>query len=173
MKIPDNIKYFPTRFWHRTWFLRHSPKHAYWHLTKGFCYCETWGLDRKIAEYALPRLKYLRDHNSGVPCDMYENQERLQTNNATAEDDEKANLKWQQTLDEIIFALEWIVEGDWKTAGIDTGKTEKCDNQDDMDSLFYPLGEKPIYDWKKMDEVEKRVQNGLQLLSTHFRSLWD
>jgi len=71
-KLIDDIRYSPWRFWSHTWFTRHLPKHMWWHLTKGFCYCETWSAYTSIAKYALPRLKYLKDHTHGTPTQMFE-----------------------------------------------------------------------------------------------------
>jgi len=70
-KIKD-LQYFPYRFWNRTWKIRHYPKHAYWHMTKGFCNCETWSLYAGTAEYLLPRLKYLKDNSNGTPQSMFD-----------------------------------------------------------------------------------------------------
>lgn len=71
-KLIDDIRYSPYRIWNRSWFLRHSPRHLYWHLTEGFCYCETWSAYISIAKYALPRLKYLKEHTHGTPTQMFE-----------------------------------------------------------------------------------------------------
>ena len=205
-KLLNDIRYSPWRLWHRTWKLRHSPRHLYWHLTEGFCYCETWSAYTSIAKYALPRLKYLKDHTHGIPTQMFEFPtheelsakaygiylERVSYNEGgtpehdweTAEnyffgnyDEEKskaASKKWADTLDEMIYALEWCVNEDWDREGIRTGETEPIDPNDELDKMCYQYGEeKPVYDWNRMKEVQARVDNGLKLFGENFQSLWD
>lgn len=205
-KLLDDIRYWPIRTWHRLWFVRHSIRHTWWHMTKGFCYCETWGLDNKIAAYALPRLKYLRGNCNSTPTQMFElpTQEELaikaheiylkriennEDGNAQKDWDDAefffqtthneakfdaAHKKWLATMDEMIYAFEWIVNEDWEKEGIITGKTEPIDPNNKLDEMCYRYGEeKPIYDWDKMREVQTRVDNGLKLLGNNFQSLWD
>ena len=70
-KLIDDIRYSPYRIWSRTWFTRHLITHSWWHLTKGFCYCETWSAYTSIAKYAIPRLKYMKEHTHGTPTQMF------------------------------------------------------------------------------------------------------
>ena len=173
-KLLSDIRYSPWRLWHRTWKLRHSPKHAYWHLTKGFCYCETWSLDYSIAKYALPRLIHLRENTHGVPQTMYPSMERLETNTSTKEDEFIAKKNWEEVLNKIIWSLEFLTENrDYEKYGVIVGK-EPVNPNDELDKMCYEFEDfKPKYDWDKAAELDKRCQEGLDLLGKHFQSLWD
>ena len=64
---------------------------AWWQrLTIGYAYVEAWNLNDYLARYALPRVRHLRDHNTGFPADM------------TAEE-------WQEALEAIVWSLERYV----------------------------------------------------------------
>lgn len=54
----------------------------------GFSDTETWALDSVISEFILPRLKRFKEINNGFPVDL------------TPE-------KWDEILDDMIFAFEW------------------------------------------------------------------
>jgi len=66
------------------------------------------------------------------------------------------------SLNEIIFALEWIIDEDWKKH-----KIEHPDNKWKGTRPSHP------FDWEKLKEVENRAQKGLELFGKHFQSLWD
>jgi len=71
-KAVADMRYWPYRVWYRTECIRHAPMHYYWQLTKGFCYCEAWSLYSNIAEYTIPRLKYLRETVNSAPTSMFD-----------------------------------------------------------------------------------------------------
>ena len=110
---------------------------------------------------------------------MFEDQEKLHSGEYDEEAMEKAMAKWRYTLGEMIFAMEYIINddegGNFKKFGIDTGKTQKCeiDDKDDFRKFLYPDGVEPVYDWSKLDDVEARVQNGLDMFCKYFRNIWD
>lgn len=54
---------------------------------------DIWSLDITIAKFVLPRLKYLREHHCGYPCDLQE-------------------IEWDMILDEVIESFELIIECD-------------------------------------------------------------
>ena len=204
-KIKDTIEdmqHWPARFWHRTEGLRHLPKHLYWHLTKGFCYCETWCLNYIIANYAIKRLKYMRDNLYTTPMSMFPEptydeiankafelyqHRQLIGESGDAELDwktaqvilsysyndvvsEQANKKWKETLDEIIWALEYSITSYTKYPNVIIGYEPI--GEDEMDKLFYKNEDcKPVYDWNVVHNNNLRCQRGLELFGKHFRSL--
>jgi hypothetical protein len=92
----------------------------------------------------------------GVPNSMFE-QLPEDEYNYSPEQMKIAEEKWNKTLDEMIFAMDYIAncrEWNYYPKKIWPEKTSKEDYTD-------------------LRAVEKRVQNGLILFGTHFRSLWD
>lgn len=67
-------------------------KIRYWKFKRktGFCPLEIWNLNTAIAEFTLPRLKYFRNHHHGYPYGLSEE-------------------KWNKTLDDMIYALDFEV----------------------------------------------------------------
>jgi hypothetical protein len=94
---------------------------------RGFSDSETWALDSVICKFILPRLIRFKEINNGFPCGL------------TAE-------KWDEILDEMIFAFDWSL--DWE--------------DDKYDNLT-----------KKEQKLKwARYRKGMNLFSKHFRGLW-
>ena len=98
---------------------------------KGFCDPETWNLDVAMAYFILPRLKRFKELNNGYPGEI------------TPE-------KWDEVLDKMIFAFDFILNED----DIKLGK-------DDFDEA--------IKDWEKAYE---KYKEGMLLFGAYFRHLW-
>ena len=137
-------------------YMRGYIKRAYQRCTRGWSDRDLWSLDYTIAKFALPRLIELKKQMHGVPNTMFEELPDGEYNH-TPEQTEAAIKKWNETLDEIIFAMDYLA------------------NYREHD--YYPKKtwpEKPTKeDYTELHAVEKRVQEGLILFGTHFRSLWD
>jgi hypothetical protein len=113
-------------------------------------------LDYTIAKFALPRLVELKKMMHGIPNSMFEPLPEGEYNH-TSEQMEAAEKKWNETLDEIIFAMDYIAnyrEHDYYPKKTWPEKTTKDD-------------------YKELLAVEERVQKGLILFGTYFRNLWD
>jgi len=84
-------------FW-RAWHCLRRAKDAvteWWQRrTIGFAYVEAWNLPDYLARYALPRVRHLRDYNTGYPCGLNEQH-------------------WQAILNDIVYALERKVAWDF------------------------------------------------------------
>jgi len=117
---------------------------------------DIWSLDYTIAKFALPRLIRLKEVMHGVPNTMFEPLPEGEYNH-DKEQMAAAEKKWDETLDEIIFAMDYIAN---------------CREHDYYPKKTWP--EKPSKeDYVELHAVEERVQKGLILFGTHFRSLWD
>jgi hypothetical protein len=113
-------------------------------------------LDYTIAKFALPRLIVLKEMMHGIPTSMFEELPEGEYNH-TPEQTEAAEKKWNETLDEIIFAMDYVAN---------------CREHDYYPKKTWP--EKTTKDdYLMLRAVEMRVQAGLILFGTHFRSLWD
>jgi hypothetical protein len=92
----------------------------------------------------------------GVPNTMFVALPKGKYNHSKAQM-KAAEKKWNETLDEIIFAMDYIAN---------------CREHDYYPKKTWP--EKTTKeDYIELNAVEERVQKGLVLFGTHFRSLWD
>ncbi|MEK6878679.1 MAG: hypothetical protein AABY22_03675 [Nanoarchaeota archaeon] len=109
-------------------------------------------MDIATAIFLVPRLKYLRNNLFGNPSDL------------TFEE-------WQNKLDEMIFAFEFVLKEDdylmqcypadynW---GFTTDKDGILQNNDKR---------KP--DYTEYNKLEERYNKGMELFKVYFRHLWD
>ena len=176
-------------------------------LIRGYSDSDCWNLPQAIAKFILPRIKHLRKNYNSlanrhhliiddkiVPYvgkeDNYEFDEKLgchkdKTTGLGLSLDQK---EYEYILDEIIFALQMIVDEDSADIG-------------NLDRLYevYPEGFDPIKDrqmfltpqgdgtslvefenkdniqpdYSKLNKAYERQRNGLILLGLYFKDLWD
>jgi hypothetical protein len=99
MKLLQRIKLF-TR----------SIKRAYQKLTRGFSDADLWSLDYTIAKFVLPRLKAFREMNGAYP-----GTEPMGTDE-----------KWDAALDEMIWAMQFVVDDFKCDAEINSENYDRC-----------------------------------------------
>lgn len=181
-------------------------RNAFQKLTRGFSDSDCWNLPQSTAKFLLPRIKHLRQNYNSLA-----NRHHLLTDDKIVpyvgkEDDFDFNEKlgsytdkttglgisldqkeYEYILDEIIFALQMIVDED---------------NPDvDLDEIYevYPKGFDPIKDrqmfltpqgdgtslvefesknniqpdYSKLNKAYERQRNGLILFGLYFKDLWD
>ena len=181
-------------------------KNIFQKLTRGFSDSDCWNLPQSTAKFLLPRIKHLRQNynslanrhhllidNKIVPYvgqqDNFEFNEKLgsYTDKTTGLGISLDQKEYEYILDEIIFALQMIVDED---------------NPDvDLDEIYevYPQGFDPIKDrqmfltpqgdgtslvefesknniqpdYSKLNKAYERQRNGLLLLGLYFKDLWD
>ena len=139
-------------------------KHAFQKVFRGYSNPEVWGASHTIAKKALPLLIHLRKNLHGHPVTMYDNPEDSYKN-----DDEACNAahkKWEETLDEMIFAMKYMIwdndcnEKYVKDLGVMSHK-----------NIDYKSLDKTWMDLEKV--AAERAQKGFELFGKHFFSLWD
>ena len=144
---------------------------------------DTWSMDQTLSPIILPLLKQLRDEKHGYGWVKDEDApEELRGTAPGARDgcdehdwDNNAEARYNYILDEMIFAFEHLVDDSWEDA-YRTGV---------MDLQFVPVEDKPGFkqmvhgpnhtyecDYEGIKAVEKRIDNGLRLFGTYFRTLW-
>lgn len=117
---------------------------------------DIWSLDYTVAKFSLPRLIRLKEVMHGVPNSMFEPLPEGEYN-YNEEQMAVAIKKWNEVLDEIIFAMDYIAN---------------CREHDYYPKKTWP--EKTTKeDYVELHAVEERVQKGLILFGTYFRNLWD
>lgn len=131
-------------------------KRAWQRCTRGWSDRDLWSLDYTIAKFSLPRLIELKKQMHGIPTVMFEKLPKGKYN-YNKKQTKAAEKKWNETLDEIIFAMDYVAN---------------CREHDYYPKKTWP--EKTTKeDYSELLEVEKRVRAGLELFGKYFRNLWD
>ena len=175
-------------------------------LTRGFSDSDCWNLPQSTAKFMLPRIKHLRQNYNSlanrhhlivdgkiVPYvgeqNNFEFNETLgcykdKTTGLEISLDQK---EYEYVLDEIIFALQMIVnEEDSKVGleefyevypkGFDPIKDRQMflTRQEDGTSLVeFETKDNIQPDYSKLNKAYERQRNGLMLLGLYFKDLWD
>ena len=134
-------------------FHRNTIKFWWQRKTRGFDDSDLWSLDNTIMKFVLPRLKAFRDKGThGFPVAMYE--ELDPTFNWPDFDSEKeqelcdkAAAKWDEIINEMVWAIEQYVEND----GLFWNETTKSIDK----------------------ELEARYEKGMAYFHKYFHGLWD
>ncbi len=135
---------------------------------------EIWGLNYYLYRYILRKLQAFKDApRMGYPCCFMDYDENAHVTKEKYNEDVKQGKitpggpdKWEETLDEMIFAFEFLITDD------------ECDKEKRME-FCKRYG---LEDWISEDEVHfndnlskyyDRACKGLHLFAEHLPSLWD
>lgn len=155
--------------------IRGSLRRIWQNITRGWNDSDCWALDKTFARFALPRLKKLKEISKGYPSSIQISEE---------ENFEEGRKIWKEILDKMIFSFQCIVDDNediYKFMPDSKFITVKCKDNDLYELVhdFEDYKEQKEYDEKfkifknKMSEREAKIQEGLDLFSKHFQSLWD
>ena len=115
---------------------------------------ETWNLDIMFAKYIIPRLKKFKELNNGYP----------------GRDEMDTPEKWDDALDKMIQAFEYVME--WDKYWIDNQEYDYYDCIDEFDKnteLYEEIKE------NKRVEDDRRlavINEGLSLFAKYYMNLW-
>jgi hypothetical protein len=181
-------------------------KNTFQKLTRGFSDSDCWNLPQSTAKFLLPRIKHLRQNYNSlanrhhlliddkiVPYVGQENDfefnEKLgsYTDKTTGLGISLDQKEYEYILDEIIFALQTILDEDDINVrleevyevypqGFDPIKDRQMflTKQENGDYLVEFESKKNIApDYSKLNKAYERQRNGLILLGLYFKDLWD
>jgi len=181
-------------------------KNVFQKLTRGYSDSDCWNLPQSTAKFMLPRIKHLRQNYHSlanrhhlviddkiVPYvgkeDYFEFNEKLgcYTDKTTGLGISLDEKEYEYILDEIIFALQTIVDEDDINVrleevyevypqGFDPIKDRQMflTSQGDGTSLVeFETKDNIQPDYSKLNKAYERQRNGLILLGLYFRDLWD
>ena len=181
-------------------------RNAFQKLTRGFSDSDCWNLPQSTAKFLLPRIKHLRQNynslanrhhllidNKIVPYvgqqDNFEFNEKLgsYTDKTTGLGISLDQKEYEYILDEIIFALQTILDEDNINVsleevyevypqGFDPIKDRQMflEKQEDGTYLVeFERKENIQPDYSKLNKAYERQRNGLLLLGLYFKDLWD
>jgi len=175
-------------------------------LIRGYSDSDCWNLPQAIAKFMLPRIKHLRQNyhslanrhhllidNKIVPYvgqqDNFEFDEKLgsYTDKTTGLEISLNEKEYEYILDEIIFALQMIVNEEDSEVGLEElyeVYPKGFDPIKDRQMFLTPQGDGTSLvefesknniqpDYSKLNKAYERQRNGLILLGLYFKDLWD
>lgn len=158
----------------------------YQRATRGWAYCDTWGLDSYVCDVIVPALEHLKEttHGFPVPDDAVIDPD---TGDATHEEYERWQTEWDARLDEMIAgfkAAQEVLEGPperffpkrpVEEVALDQleADREAAERANGFQRWVSPYDyDKEGYEaWTK--EREEVRQKGFETFTKYFYSLWD
>ena len=133
---------------------------------------DTWGMDHTLALLIVPMLKQLKATKHGAPLvdDEYV-PEHLRSTAAPPKEnewdvDDNHFKRWDYVLDEMIWAMEQIVDHDSDAKFYDHSEVdEEADLMEQVAQIKC--------DYAALDAHHKRITNGTKLFGIFFQNLWD
>jgi hypothetical protein len=133
---------------------------------------DTWGMDHTLALLIVPMLKQLKATKHGGPFvdDEYVPEDIRSTAAPPKQDDWDIDdfhfKRWDYVLDEMIWAMEQIVDFGGNDKFYDHSEVnEEADLMEQIAQIKC--------DYAALDAHNKRIANGTKLFGIFFQSLWD
>lgn len=145
-------------------------KNRYQKIRYGVCDEDVYSLGYNIATFALPRLKYFKKKGKfGIPSCFLPRNFHLLEGEELDKAEAKATKEMNDVLDEMIFAFEYIIDGD-KFCGIPECSVDRLGKG----TTEHTIEEKEA--WKeyfnKTAKLNERKENGLALFAKYYDILW-
>lgn len=135
---------------------------------------DTWSMDNSLAYIILPMLKQLKATKNGIPYpfseiggECHNTQAHFEFYETNEELFAKAEQRWNDVLDKMIFAFEHLVDDSWENAY----STGDFDNSIEIGEPGW-IGTHKC-DYKGLRKVHDQIQEGLELFGKYYRNLWD
>ena len=133
---------------------------------------DTWSMDHTLALLIVPMLKQLKSTKHGAPFidDEYVPEHLRSTSAAPKENEWDTDTnhfkRWDYVIDEMIWAMEQIVDDDSDSKFYD--HSEVNEEADIMEQVA-----KIKCDYAALQKHHERIANGTKLFGIFFQSLWD
>lgn len=151
-------------------------KYFFQRLFRGYSDPEVFGCYSYLAKFIYPRIKaFVESDKHGTPVIMFSDPQKIEHSD---EEYKEAEKNWQEVLNKILFAFEWILYDDLnlskkemkafeeKYGDIHEEKEEyKRENSFFKDDFYFNT--------KLYEELNEKCQEGLELFGKYFRNLWD
>jgi len=142
---------------------------------------DTWSMDHTLAPIILPMLKQLKETKQGAPCvDLEDVPQELHGKKLTkkqkdnGEVDDKHFERWDWVLDEMIFAFDSKVNGDWEEQ-FQSGEISiqwKTNADGTKEAVLGPAHTFEV-DREGCKQYQERISNGFRLFGKYYECLWD
>jgi hypothetical protein len=141
---------------------------------------DTWDMDHTLSPIILPMLKQLKETKHGAPnVDDDDVPEELKSTSASPKEndwdtDSNHFKRWDYIMDEMIWAFEQLVDGNWEDQYY-TGESDYIFVKDDRGMSVMEKGPKHTQEWDRdgWTKHHERIDNGLRLFGSYYRNLWD
>ena len=146
--------------------------------TTGFPHEESWDFKSALANWALPRLKHMKDNLHGYPTCLIPEEKWEEISAGKEIVDEGRNIReehgmkeWNKILDKIIWSFENHDNEPMPTEPENYDSRCNMIKYDDGSTEYEHLDDRP-WDWTECEAHDKKVQEGLDLFAKHYKDLW-
>ena len=146
--------------------------------TTGFPHEESWDFKSALSNWALPRLKYMKNNLHGYPSCLIPEEEWKEISAGKEIVDEGRNIReeygmkeWNKILDKIIWSFENHENEPMPTEPENYDSRCNMIKYDDGSTEYEHLDDRP-WDWTECEAHDKKVQEGLDLLAKYYKDLW-
>jgi len=157
--------------------------------TTGFPHEESWDFKSALANWALPRLKHMKDNLHGYPSYSFDEDLKLKLSLIPEKKweeisagkeivDEGRNIReehgmkeWNKILDKIIWSFENHDNEPMPTEPENYDPRCNMIKYDDGSTEYEHLDDRP-WDWTECEAHDKKVQEGLDLFAKYYKDLW-
>jgi hypothetical protein len=140
---------------------------------------DTWNMDNTLAHIILPMLIQLKANKHGVPTYLQEKDLPKALRSAPLEKgvyhSDMWEPQWNWIMDEMIHAFSCLVDDKWEEK-FQSGQFDmQFAKEEGTNYSVSKYGPNHTYkcDYKGLEKEWKRIDNGLRLFGTYYRSLWD
>jgi len=141
--------------------------------TTGFPHEEFWDFKSALANWAIPRLKHMKDNLHGYPSCLIpeEKWEEISAGKDHATNYPLGMKEWNKILDKIIWSFENHDNEPMPTEPEDYDSRCNMIKYDDGSTEYEDLDDRP-WDWTECEAHDKKVQEGLDLFAKYYKDLW-
>ena len=146
--------------------------------TTGFPHEESWDFKSALANWALPRLKHMKDNLHGYPSCLIPEEKWEEISAGKEIVDEGRNIReehgmkeWNKILDKIIWSFENHDNEPMPTEPDNYDSRCNMIKYDDGSTEYEHLDDRP-WDWTEREAHDKKVQEGLDLFAKYYKDLW-
>ena len=136
---------------------------------------DTWGMDSTLALIIIPMLKQLKATKHGIPGSMFVEEDGENGYGYSEATMAKAEAKWDMIIDHMMWSFKQVLDEEHDAFTIVKGKLDFKDYPEDEGKGTRPLRWEREYEmrWDAYHAYHERIQEGLDLFSKHYKSLWD
>ena len=146
--------------------------------TTGFPHEEFWDFKSALANWAIPRLKHMKDNLHGYPSCLIpeEKWEEISAGKEVVKEgrdirEEHGMKEWNKILDKIIWSFENHDNEPMPTEPENYDPRCNMIKYDDGSTEYEHLDDRP-WDWTECEAHDKKVQEGLDLFAKYYKDLW-
>ena len=144
--------------------------------TTGFPHEESWDFKSALANWALPRLKHMKDNFRGYPSRLIPEEKLKEMSHGDPNEgwnirEEYGSKEWNKILGKIIWSFENHDNEPMPTEPENYDPRCNMIKYDDGSTEYEHLDDRP-WDLIECEAHDKKVQEGLDLFAKYYKDLW-